>query len=76
MRRITIYGTPNCQPCKLTLKRFMEAANVEFDYKLADDAMREKLYADGWRSFPVVLGTLAGDWCGFHPAKIAEACGK
>jgi glutaredoxin len=78
MTKIVVYTQPGCGKCRAT-ERLLELHKTPFD--TVD--IREKpeyiniLTAHGYRETPVVFvknddGTIADEWCGFHPEKIKE----
>ncbi|MFI6368675.1 glutaredoxin family protein [Nocardia sp. NPDC050630] len=67
---VTVYGKPDCQPCRMTLRWLMNAG-VRYTYRdiTEDDAAREAVSALGYQALPVVA---AGDihWSGFRATKL------
>lgn len=72
---ITVYTTPNCQPCRMT-KRALDQRGIPYmAYDITENhdafAAVESL---GYRELPVVV---AGDdhWSGFRPDKLVALGG-
>lgn len=69
---LTVYSTPGCPQCTLTLKALDDAG---IPYRLinlaVDPTALERVKAAGFRQAPVVEG--AGEaWAGFRPDRISE----
>lgn len=74
MTTVTVYGKPDCQPCRLTL-RWLLNGGVAYTYRdvTEDEAARDEVALLGYRSLPVVV---AGDihWSGFRSSKLERLC--
>lgn len=71
MSKITVYGSPTCMPCKMTVKT-LTASGVEFDYVdvSSDEAGLVKVRELGYGGVPVVV-TPEGHFQGYQPDKLA-----
>jgi len=71
---VTVYSTPDCVQCRMTLLA-LEKAGVGFTVvdAAADVAVRERLRALGYAAAPVVVVDQDPDdhWSGFRPDRIA-----
>jgi len=67
MAALTIYGSPGCQGCKLTVRK-AEALGLSFDYVdvSAEVAAAAQLLAEGHRTLPVICSG-SEIWTGFRP---------
>lgn len=75
---ITVYGTPECRQCKLTV-RYLSDRSVEHEYVdiEADEAAYAAVQELGYKSVPVVAARFPGEegdrfWTGFRPDKLEE----
>lgn len=70
---ITVYGTPGCNPCKLT-KKFLDRNSIEYTYRdiTEDEGALDAVHALGYLSVPVVVTQTAHFGGGYHPDKLSE----
>jgi glutaredoxin-like protein NrdH len=68
----TVYGKPDCQGCKATIKKF-DQLNLPYNYVdiTVDEVAHQEVKNLGYTSAPVVV-TNSGHWTGYSPDKIRK----
>ena len=69
--QVTMYGTANCRPCKMT-KRFFQQNGIAYIYKdITDEANLSEVHELGYKSVPVVVSPSGHFGGGYNPDALA-----
>lgn len=74
MKKITVYGKPNCHNCDMT-KRFLKSKEIDFEYidVTIDQGALDAIRVHGYQQLPVVsVDNFANHFGGYNPASLVK----